>query len=363
MKIIPVGEPQIIMDNPLSKHNYFGWPTVERLKNDRIAVVASGFRLHHVCPFGKTVMAISEDEGETYTRPMPIIDTVLDDRDGGILAFGESGVIVTSFNNTRAMQRGRLTDQSPNADYISAYLDKVTDEEEKRDLGSTFRISHNNGVTFGPIHKSPITSPHGPTELRDGTILWVGRSYSNDDNHMDSDKIHAYTISVDGTMEYRGSIENIPSEDGKLLSCEPHAIQLQDGRILCHIRVQRYGEKPVFTTYQSESADGGYTWSEPVRILDIQGGAPAHLLQLEDGLLISTYGYRQPPYGVKVMFSTDGGKTWDVGHDLYINGYSSDLGYPATITLKDGSFLTVFYARPHGQEPAEILQQKWRIEK
>ena len=180
---------------------------------------------------------------------------------------------------------------------------------------------------------------------------------------MDSDKIHAYTISVDGTMEYRGSIENIPSEDGKLLSCEPHAIQLQDGRILCHIRVQRYGEKPVFTTYQSESADGGYTWSEPVRILDVQGGAPAHLLQLEDGLLISTYGYRQPPYGVKVMFSTDGGKTWDVGHDLYINGYSSDLGYPATITLKDGSFLTVFYARPDGQEPAEILQQKWRIEK
>ena len=87
------------MENPLSEHNYFGWPTVERLKNGRIAVVASGFRLHHVCPFGKTVMAVSEDEGETYTLPMPVIDTVLDDRDGGILAFGGSRSLPPTSSN------------------------------------------------------------------------------------------------------------------------------------------------------------------------------------------------------------------------------------------------------------------------
>ena len=89
MKIIRIGEPKIIMNNPYSLHNYFGWPTVARLQNGKLAVVASGFRLEHVCPFGKAVISYSEDEGEHYTAPAPVIDTVLDDRDGGILAFGE----------------------------------------------------------------------------------------------------------------------------------------------------------------------------------------------------------------------------------------------------------------------------------
>jgi len=100
MKIAKIGNLKLIMSNSYGKHNYFAWPTVTRLKNGKIAVVASGYRLRHICPFGKTVISYSEDEGETYTRPAPVIDTVLDDRDGGILAFGASNVIVSSFNNS-----------------------------------------------------------------------------------------------------------------------------------------------------------------------------------------------------------------------------------------------------------------------
>ena len=102
------------MQNPDSHHNYFAWPTAARLQNGKIAVVASGFRMAHLCPFGKLVIAYSDDEGESYTAPGVIMDTPLDDRDGG--------------------------------------------------------------VTFGPILKSPITSPHGQTPHRssscskDGTL-------------------------------------------------------------------------------------------------------------------------------------------------------------------------------------------------
>ena len=67
-------------------------------------MVASGFRRRHVCPFGKVVMCQSDDEGKTWTRPMIIMDTPLDDRDAGILPFGENGVIITSFNNTKEAQ-------------------------------------------------------------------------------------------------------------------------------------------------------------------------------------------------------------------------------------------------------------------
>ena len=84
MKIIKIGNSQIIMNNPDSKHNYFGWPTVAKLQNGKIAVVASGFRSRHICPFGKTVISYSDNNGESYTPPAPVIDTVLGDRDGGI---------------------------------------------------------------------------------------------------------------------------------------------------------------------------------------------------------------------------------------------------------------------------------------
>ena len=105
MKIVRIGEKRIIMSAPDQRNNYFAWPSAKRLQDGRIAVGASGYRLRHICPFGKAVMMTSSDDGETYSLPSPVIDTCLDDRDCGIATFGESGLIVTSFNNTVNFQR------------------------------------------------------------------------------------------------------------------------------------------------------------------------------------------------------------------------------------------------------------------
>ena len=105
MKKFTLYDRKAILSNPASLHGYFGWPTVARLKNGDLAAVASGFRVEHVCPFGKTVLARSKNEGKTWSLPTPIIDTPLDDRDGGILAFGESSLLVTSFNNCPEYQK------------------------------------------------------------------------------------------------------------------------------------------------------------------------------------------------------------------------------------------------------------------
>ena len=366
MKIITIGEPQIIMSNPGSKHSYFGWPTATRLQNGKIAVVASGFRRRHICPFGKAVISYSEDEGKTYTAPAPVIDTTLDDRDGGIMTFGESGVIVTSFNNLVSFQKGL-----PYADaYDHAYLDTVTPEEEDRDVGSTFRISYDCGVTFGEIFKAPVTSPHGPMLLKDGTILWIGRTFDKETNEKDVfedyERVTAYKINLDGTSEFVGAIDNVKIDGMSPLLCEPHAIALDDGTILVHIRAQHLdddGNVVLFTVLQSESHDNGKTWTTPKQILPRFGGSPAHLFKHSSGMLISTYGYREAPFGIKAMFSTDNGKTWDYGYDVYVNGILGDLGYPTTVELNDGSMITVFYAHPKENEPAVIMQQKWRFEK
>lgn len=363
MKIVKIGDLQTVMSNPESKHDYFGWPTATRLQDGRIAVVASGFRRRHICPFGKTVISYSSDEGKTYTKPAPVIDTVLDDRDGGIVAFGDKNVIVTSFNNKIVFQR-KFADA-----YDNAYLDTITPSEEEKALGVNFRISNDCGVTFGEIHKSPVTSPHGPVELADGTLLWVGRVFNPMDVEEKEDEyVKVYRLNpVDGSMEFVSRLENIDYEGTKTLSCEPHAIVLNDGRILVHIRVQTYyydtDPKTIFTIFQTESADNGKTWTEPRQILKQQGGAPPHLFRHSSGMLICTYGYRQTPFGIKVMFSSDEGKTWDTDNDLYINLVSDDIGYPSTVELDDGSLLTVFYARTGKDKPCTIEQLKWRFEK
>ncbi len=335
------------MSNPNSHHGYFAWPTVTRLQNGRIAVGASGFRIEHVCPFGKAVIAFSDDDGETYTLPAPVIDTPLDDRDAGLCPFGESGLIFTSFNNSAEFQRGYNTDNS----YIQSYLDTITAEDEEKYLGATFRISHDCGISFGEIHRSPVTSPHGPTQLRDGTILWAG-------NKFDDITLGIEVVSLDPSSGETQHIGNITLDDDSLCLNEAHLLELPDGKLICHIRAEN---ETAFTTYQSVSYDKGKTWSTPERLLEIDGGAPPHLLMLSSGILISAYSRRKQPYGIMVMVSTDGGETWEKDLRLYENHGSDDLGYPSTIELDDGTLLTVFYATDRDGNPCNIYQQKWKL--
>lgn len=348
MNIKLIGKPKIIMSNPNSKHNYFGWPTVAKLQDGKIAVGASGFRLEHVCPFGKGVISYSYDNGETYTLPAPVIDTPLDDRDVGICPFGEKGVIVTSFNNSADMQRGYNKEN----EYVQKYIDTTTAEDEEKYLGSTFRVSYDCGVTFGKIFRSPVTSPHGPKELRDGTILWVGNNFDNCEAGLEVVKLNPET----GEAEY---ISKITIDDKNIFINEPNILELPDGRLICHTRAENDN---LFTTYQCFSSDKGKTWTPLERLLDETGGAPPHLFLHSSGVLICTYGRRKYPYGIMAMLSTDYGKTWEKDVMLYESKLDEDdLGYPSTIELSDGTLLTTFYAPAAEDRHCEIFQQKWKL--
>ncbi len=378
MKITNIGEAKIIMSNPLSRFNYFAWSTAVRLKNGRIAVGASGMRIGHLCPFGKSMISFSEDEGETYTLPAAVIDTPMDDRDAGLCTFGESGLIFTSFNNTIQKQKDyaemHYQDKSV-FDYIvtKGYLDAVDEDIDQNPyLGSTFRVSYDNGVTFGPLYKAPVTSPHGPIELKDGSIFWIGNPYAptEKDKRTTHYALDAYKINLDGTNEYLGSIEEIKIEGNPTIACEAHAIELDDGTILAHIRVEGNKANGVhtFTIFQSESKDGGRTWSEPRQILEDCGGAPSHLMKHSSGVLICSLGFRgnpwpKAPFGIRIIFSKDNGKTWEGYQEIYhVNFGKCDLGYPSTVELNDGSLITVFYAHPDEKSPAVIMQQRWKFE-
>merc|ERR1711964_137170 len=93
---------------------------------------------------------------------------------------------------------------------------------------------------------------------------------------------------------------------------EPTMIQLRSGRLLSHLRnCEQTGH-----LWQVVSDDGGATWSKPW--MTPMWGHPAHVVQLGDGRVLSVYGHRREPYGIRACLSTDNGETWDDEHEIII---------------------------------------------
>lgn len=357
---------------------YFAWPSIARLQDGRLAAVASGFRYAHICPFGKAVISYSADEGKTWTAPAPVIDTPLDDRDAGIMPFGENEVIMTSFNNTVQQQRiwadqhagqttsnafRRMRPESVTA-LIRAYLDNITPEQEAKYLGSTYKLSHDGGTTWeDEVRISRLTAPHGPVVVADGRLMYVGKLFEDGGEWKDGAAVGSrigVMMSTDG-KEWTDPVW-IPKCEGMdengTRFYEPHGIQLPSGKILVHIRAE--GAPYGFSIYQSESVDGGKTFSVPVCVNPC--GSPPHLMLHSSGALVCVYGYRSQPYGQRAMVSFDEGATWERDIVLRDDGPSGDLGYPASVELSDGRILTVYYQRPTADAPSNIYVTEWVLE-
>jgi len=124
---------------------------------------------------------------------------------------------------------------------------------------------------------------------------------------------------------------------GNVWFCEPSLCLTGSGKIIAMLRLSgNY-------LYQSESLDGGLSWSVPAKT--VMWGYPAHLLRLRDNRILCSYGYRRIPFGVRACISEDEGKTWNIRQELVIrnDGQNEDLGYPASAELRDGTICTSYY--------------------
>ena len=351
----------IVVDKKTDKFGYFAWPSIAKLPSGLYAMVCSGYRRNHVCPFGKVVISYSKDAVK-WTAPAPILDTPLDDRDAGITVFKDN-VLITSFNNTREFQR-KAVDWYPYTAsekvMIHAFIDGISDFEEQEYLGPIASISYDGGFTFSLPYKIPITAPHGPTVLADESLLMVGTTIESGKMHQ---KVMSYK-SNDGITWHSGIILDVPKTvNGKeVLFCEPHAVQADNGDIIVHIRCQSikgdFGDE-IFTIYQAISHDNGKTYS-PFEPLDMQG-SPPHLLKMSDGTILCSYGYRKHPFGQRAMVSRDNGKTWIKDLIIRDDGINWDLGYPASIEIEKGKVLTVYYQKHEPNGNAYIGSTIWDL--
>ncbi len=345
---------------------YQAWPTIAKAKDGTLFIGVSGHRQGHFCPFGKNYLYESHDEGETWVGPRIINDSYLDDRDVGLLAWGEQNLLMCSASHSpdqyavwdkRADSRPHYKCRTPLSMGLRELWKSLPEEELQR--RSIIRVSHDNGKTWSEKRDAPVFCPHGPTILNDGGILYVGRKFDLDRTIHD---IQAYVTYDEGlTWEFRAQIPYPPELEDNLLS-EPYAIRLNNGEILLAVRSERNvapSDKESLKIFFTRSSDDGKTWSEPI----VQNicGAPPHLLQHSSGKIILAYSRRIDPMGEYVRISNDNGMTWSNDTRISPEPIDWDHGYPTSVELENGDILTTYYAKCPGDDFNSVHSIRWNL--
>ena len=212
--------------------------------------------------------------------------------------------------------------------------------------------STDGGVTWSERYATHFNSPHGPIQLSDGRLLYMGTELWTQEHRSGA------AISEDDGQTWRVA-GIVPTRDGDTCAAyyELHAVEATDGTLVAHIRNgnKNNGDENL----QTVSKDGGETWSTP-RSIGVWG-IPAFLNRLQDGRLLMTYGHRRAPLGVQARVSDDCGETWSDPLVLYGDATSGDLGYPATVQLDDGSLFTIWYEVMQGSWFARLRCKRWKL--
>lgn len=347
---------------------YHGWPTIAKLTDGTLAVGCSAHRMWHVCPFGKNYLYLSKNEGKTWSAPIVVNDSWMDERDVGLCALPNNGLLMTWFNHNYDILEHRAVSLARNytpEEMVFAHAYRaVSIQDANAKYGCHVRISNDGGLTWEEETRLTISSPHGPTMLNDGTLLYFAKTSERDlDGNLYPVRPIVAWNSTDGGKTWSEIGRPPEPVDVGWEGCfEPHAIQLPSGRI---VGVIRYENEKVLTMYVTYSDDGGKTWTTPQPMGT--DGAPPHLMRHSSGALLCSYGRRTPgDYSERVLVSWDDGESWSM--DVCINDQAPDwdLGYPSTVELEDGSLMTVYYQKyvdenGKADNKASLLYTVWNL--
>src|SRR5579862_872400 len=263
---------------------------------------------------GRAEIMRSDDEGKTWSDPVPMIDTEWDDRSPSVAQLPD-GTLVASF----------FTYPSTAVGIIRSFDDGRTWEQ------TPIKIC-------APYHSLATDGP--PLVMPDGSILLAAYGAEKPDSPYEAIGIFA-SRDRGATWQYLASIRAAHE------MTEPGLARVRDGTLVVITR----NEGAL-----SWSKDGGKTWtapsSLPARIFD------PWLLTLRDGTLLCVHGsYNKPHRGLRALVSKDGGKSWNgEGPDYGFAVDPSVYGYSRGVELPDGSIYLVFQATGgHKAEDAKSM--------
>ncbi len=340
---------------------YHGWPTVARCRSGKLLVSYSGGREGHVCPFGRVELIESLDNGQTWSDARVLMDTLIDDRDSGVIETSKGTLLVTTF--TSLAYESVLAGAEKKVGKPGAWAEerlkrwraanqRLTAAERRAQLGVWMLRSTDGGKTWSKPYDSLVNSPHGPIQLADGRIFYAGK-----DLWRSPHRVGFCQSSDDGqTWTWLASVP-VRAGDNPNQYHELHAVEAKSGRLVAQIR--NHNRANGGETLQTESSDGGKTWSEthPIGVW----GLPSPLLCLADGRLLMTYGPRRTPLGNQARVSSDEDAPGRSPGPSRATSNSGDLGYPSTVQLANGSLLSVWYELLKGSSCAVLRQARWTL--
>ena len=322
---------------------YAGWPTVTRMRSGELVIAFSGDREEHMCPWGKVQEVHSVDQGETWSSPRTIANSLIDNRDAGLVEMPDGSRVLFYFTS---LAFTGLMDKHPS---WRRHYDKIGGDAVGRPLeGSWARVSTDGGRTWSEPKSTIASTPHGAVLLKDGRLLLLGtvtKGWS---------RTYWAVESVDGGRTWREVVQlDMTGVKPDFSICEPSLFEGLDGTLHGYIRCET-GEKHLLYT---KSSDGGRSWSK-VMVSGIDG-FPPHFVRLRNGDVVCSYGRRKPGRGgIFARVSKNDGKSW--GEEIEIaRSENMDLGYASTAELDDGSLLSAYYFHMNDEPLASLCVTKW----
>ena len=348
------------------------FPDIIRLRDgDLVAVfreapVREGMRHQHHDPGSGISLVRSTDDGRTWDPDRRVVISTSDgSRDIGNPAIGQlsSGDLVINthhwFINPTEKEVAGLEPRRANMREMRTLLPfgaLVYDSlyfMRSSDRGNTWNGPQPVGISSLDYYLH--TGMSGVLEMPEGTLLLPVGARSADDHTLDPHQVRDWRSGVyvarshDGGHGW-GQPSTVASDPEHQVDFhEPSMALLPSGRLLIMMRTDGADDY----MYQAFSTDNGWIW-QGLKRTPIWG-YPPHLLPLRSGRVLCVYGYRREPFGIRGVLSDDDGETWDTDHEIVIrdDGLTSDLGYPASVQLRDGRVLTTYYI--HGEDDIRYI--------
>ena len=315
LRAAPAVRPRGISSKEIIIANNAGmFPVAQKLADGSIGIVARD-GAGHLGLGGYLRFWRSTDEGKTWLKPTVVTDGGPrdDQRNPGFGQMADGTLVVSychadkSYNAAGRYDHGLAKENTP-----------PVSVRRSKDLGKTWSPPR---PLISP-HDKRFASPFGKIcLLPDGTALMA--------------------VYGKGSFVFRSRDNGRTWGDFSLINpdfSETALLRLPSGRLLAALRGR------ADALWMSESSDDGYTWAEP-RQLAGERNIPGDLIRLQSGEIILAHGYRHFPYGVRVLVSFDDGRTWRPRRSPALVWWSNnaDTGYPSSVELSGGRFLTAYY--------------------
>lgn len=304
---------------------YQGFPDACRLHNGDIAVVFYAGYDHVSYPNaeyptgGKICMTRSSDEGRNWSEPVVIYDDEYDNRDPHIGQLS-NGTLICSFFSLR-----RNEEFTRGYECIGPQIIRSDDGGKAWEAkGELILTDTKNWVCSAPVRELPTGICILPIYHQDSEGAWGGIVRSSDQGETWSREIP------------------LGQESGLFLPAETDVIQLKDGSLYAALRGDQ-GKHMHFTT----SPDLGLSWS-PVKDIGFEAHAP-HFNRLNSGEIMMACRGINPDRTVvttAIYVSRNECQSW-------LGPYRIDSAggaYPATVELKDGYVMAIYYTDGPGSK-------------